>query len=157
MDYLSGAVVNGLTIGEELMHKLGEATVLTEKLFVYPDLSDPGEYRTTFNFGTVTKLNKWLGWQNAFGDIYVTNPSKANRGGLEENLRVVRGLPLFFALSQTSQKIPIYFEAAGALNAFPIAPSARGAIIAYPALLGCNPSSASSRFKSPVSSTIRPK
>ncbi len=28
----------------------------------------------TFNFGTVTKISKWLGWQNAFGDIYVTNP-----------------------------------------------------------------------------------
>jgi putative salt-induced outer membrane protein YdiY len=66
--------VVALTIGEELMHKLGAATVLTQKLYAYPDLNDAGEYRTTFNFGTVTKLNKWLGWQNAFGDIYVTNP-----------------------------------------------------------------------------------
>jgi len=32
------------------------------------------QYRATFNFGTVTKLNKWLGWQNSFGDIYVSNP-----------------------------------------------------------------------------------
>jgi hypothetical protein len=24
--------------------------------------------------GTVTKISKWLGWQNQFGDIYVTNP-----------------------------------------------------------------------------------
>jgi hypothetical protein len=40
-------------------------------------LNDTGEYRATFNFGTVTKINKWLGWQNAFGDIYVTNPPAA--------------------------------------------------------------------------------
>jgi len=22
----------------------------------------------------VTKINKWIGWQNVFGDVYVTNP-----------------------------------------------------------------------------------
>lgn len=63
-----------LTLGEELNHKLGAATVLTQKLYFFPDLSDTGQYRGTFNLGTVTKLSKWLGWQNAFGDIYVTNP-----------------------------------------------------------------------------------
>jgi putative salt-induced outer membrane protein YdiY len=63
-----------LTLGEELMRKLGASTVLTQKLYFFPNLSDTGQYRATFNFGTVTKLSKWLGWQNAFGDIYVTNP-----------------------------------------------------------------------------------
>jgi putative salt-induced outer membrane protein len=63
-----------LTLGEELMHKLGASTVLTQKLYFFPNLNDTGEYRGTFNIGTITKLNKWLGWQNAFGDIYVTNP-----------------------------------------------------------------------------------
>ena len=55
--------------------------MLTQKLYAYPDLNDGGEYRATFNFGAVTKLNKWLGWQNAFGDIYVTNPP----GGKKQN------------------------------------------------------------------------
>jgi putative salt-induced outer membrane protein YdiY len=68
-----------LSVGEELMHKLGASTVLTEKGYFFPELTNPsgqsgGQYRATFNFGTVTKLSKWLGWQNAFGDIYVTNP-----------------------------------------------------------------------------------
>ena len=64
-----------LTLGEEFMHKLGASTVLTEKGYYFPDLTDSGgQYRASFNFGTVTKLSKWLGWQNAFGDIYVTNP-----------------------------------------------------------------------------------
>ena len=64
-----------LTLGEELMHKLGASTVVTEKGYFFPDLTQGGgQYRATFNFGTVTKLSKWLGWQNAFGDIYVTNP-----------------------------------------------------------------------------------
>ena len=64
----------GLTLGEELSHKVGMATLITEKLYIYPDLSQTGEYRGVFNFGTVTKINKWLGWQNAFADTYVTNP-----------------------------------------------------------------------------------
>jgi putative salt-induced outer membrane protein YdiY len=63
-----------LTLGEELSRKLGASTLLSQKLYFFPDLSDTGEYRATFNLGTVTKLSKWLGWQNAFGDIYVTNP-----------------------------------------------------------------------------------
>jgi putative salt-induced outer membrane protein len=62
------------TIGEELLHKLRASTSLMQSLYFYPNLSSAGDYRTTFNFGTVTKLSKWLGWQNAFGDIYVSNP-----------------------------------------------------------------------------------
>jgi putative salt-induced outer membrane protein YdiY len=83
-----------LTIGEELMRKIGPSTVLTEKLYIYPDLNDTGEYRAAFNFGTVTKLSKWLGWQNAFGDIYVTNPPV----GKERNdLQLTTGLNVAFS------------------------------------------------------------
>jgi putative salt-induced outer membrane protein len=75
--YTSYGVTNrfaALTLGEDLTHKLGKSTVLTENLYVFPDLSNTGEYRATFNFGSVTKMSKWLGWQNQFGDIYVSNP-----------------------------------------------------------------------------------
>jgi putative salt-induced outer membrane protein YdiY len=64
----------GLTLGDEFMHKVGKSTVLTQHLYFYPDLTNTGEYRGTFNLGLVTKINKWLGWQNSFGDIYVSNP-----------------------------------------------------------------------------------
>jgi putative salt-induced outer membrane protein YdiY len=63
-----------LTLGEEFLQKLGVGTVLKQKFYFYPNLSDTGEYRTTFDLGTVTKLNAWLGWQNSFSDVYVTNP-----------------------------------------------------------------------------------
>lgn len=62
------------SFGEEFMHKLHSSTVITQKFDFFPDLSDAGQYRGTFDFGTVTKISKWLGWQNAFGDVYVTNP-----------------------------------------------------------------------------------
>lgn len=63
-----------LTLGDEFMHQLYGNTVLKQSLYFYPNLSDTGQYRTMFNFGTVTKISKWLGWQNSFGDIYVSNP-----------------------------------------------------------------------------------
>lgn len=63
-----------LTLGEEWDQKIGKSTALTQNVDFYPDVQQTGEYRFTFNFGTVTKLNKWLGWQNQFGDIYVSNP-----------------------------------------------------------------------------------
>jgi uncharacterized protein DUF481 len=75
--YASYGVTNrflAATLGEELDKKLGTTTVLTQTAGFFPDLQKTGEYRFTFNAGTVTKINKWLGWQNQFGDIYITNP-----------------------------------------------------------------------------------
>ena len=63
-----------LTLGEELMHKLTKSTVLNQRLYFFPNLSSAGDYRGTFDFATVTTMSKWLGWQNSFSDVYVTNP-----------------------------------------------------------------------------------
>jgi putative salt-induced outer membrane protein YdiY len=80
-------------IGDELMHKLGKSTVLTQNLYFFPDLSNGGEYRATFTFGTVTKFSKWLGWQNDFGDIFVTNPPAGRR---QNDIVFTTGLNLAF-------------------------------------------------------------
>lgn len=61
-------------IGDELLHKLGKSTIITQRAYFFPNLNESGEYRATVDFGTVTKINKWLGWQNTFGDVYVTDP-----------------------------------------------------------------------------------
>jgi len=82
-----------LTLGEELMQKLGKSTVVTQNFDFYPNLQQTGEYRGTFNFGTVTKLNKWLGWQNQFGDIYVSNPP---HGAKKNDLILTTGLNISF-------------------------------------------------------------
>jgi putative salt-induced outer membrane protein YdiY len=83
----------GLTLGDAFMHKVGKGTVITQTLFFYPDLSQTGQYRGTFNFGMVTKLNKWLGWQNSFADIYVSNPP---RGTKKNDLQLATGLNVSF-------------------------------------------------------------
>jgi putative salt-induced outer membrane protein len=82
-----------LTLGEELMHKLGKSTVITQKFYFFPDLSNTGQYRGTFDFGTVTKISKWLGWQNQFSDIYVSNPPE---GAKKNDLILTTGLNFSF-------------------------------------------------------------
>ena len=71
--YIQNQNSGGLTLGEEFAHLLGKATSINQKFFFYPDLSDSA-YRGEFDFGTVTKIAKRLGWQNQFTDIYVSNP-----------------------------------------------------------------------------------
>jgi hypothetical protein len=83
----------GLTLGDAFTHKVGKGTVITQSFFIYPDLSDTSQYRGTFNFGTVTKLNKWLGWQNSFGDIYVSNPPPGTK---QNDLQLATGLNFSF-------------------------------------------------------------
>ena len=83
----------GLTFGDAFMHKIGKGTVITQGFFFYPDLTQTGEYRGTFNFGTVTKLNKWLGWQNTVADIYVSNPPIDTK---HNDLQIATGLNFSF-------------------------------------------------------------
>ena len=82
-----------LTIGEDLIHKIGKSTVLTQDLNFFPDLNNTDEYRATFDFGTVTKLTHRLGWQNSFSDIYVTNPPAGKR---QNDLVLTTGLNISF-------------------------------------------------------------
>src|ERR1035437_1868324 len=71
--YTSYGVTNkfvALTLGEEWTRKIGQGTVIAENMYFYPNLQDTGQYRWTLNFGTVTKISKWLGRQKHLGDIY---------------------------------------------------------------------------------------
>jgi len=97
----------GLTLGDDFIHKVGKGTVITQSFFFYPSLTsirvslntspptteNVREYRGVFNFGTVTRLNKWLGWQNSFGDIYVSNPPN---GAKKNDLQIATGINLSF-------------------------------------------------------------
>jgi putative salt-induced outer membrane protein len=96
--YSSYGVTNkfaALTLGEELMHKAGKTTVIAEKFYFYPDLSSSysGQYRGEFDLGTVTKISKWLGWQNQFSDIYVSNPPTGTK---DNDLILTTGLNFSF-------------------------------------------------------------
>ena len=60
--------------GEYLSHSVSNRTTFSERFEFFPNVSDRGEYRYTFEAHAVTKLNGWLGWQALFDDLYVSNP-----------------------------------------------------------------------------------
>lgn len=83
----------GVTLGENLTQKFGKNTLLTQSWFLYPDVSQTGEFRSVFALATVTKLNKWLAWQNTFGDTYITNPPPTK---LRNDLELATGVSFTF-------------------------------------------------------------
>lgn len=88
--------LGALTLGDAFTHKLGKSTVVTQAFVFYPDLSDTSQYRFTFNLGTVTKLNKWLGWQNSVTDVFVSNPPIAVPRIERNDLQISTGLNIAF-------------------------------------------------------------
>jgi putative salt-induced outer membrane protein len=72
----------GVTVGESGMHKFGKSTTATEVFYFYPDLTNTGQYRFSFDAASVTQINKWFGWQIGLSDRYVSDPpiigTKAN-------------------------------------------------------------------------------
>ncbi|HEV2400215.1 MAG TPA: DUF481 domain-containing protein [Candidatus Sulfotelmatobacter sp.] len=82
-------------VGEELALKLGKSTSLLQNLAFFPALTENerGNYRTSFSLGTITKLSKWLGWQNNFSDVYVTDPPAGKK---QNELVFTSGLHLAF-------------------------------------------------------------
>ena len=85
-----------ITLGDAFTHKLGKSTNITQSFMFYPDLSDTSQYRFTFNLGTVTKFNKWLGWQNSVADVFVSSPPAAVPRIERNDLQISTGLNISF-------------------------------------------------------------
>jgi len=98
-----------VSVGDQFMHKLGKNTVLTQSFFLYPSLTqvniapseDPVDnqrvLRGTFNLGLVSKLNKWLGWQVTFGDVFDNHPPLASPPVEKNDITLATGLNFSFA------------------------------------------------------------
>ena len=71
--------LGGLTLGDVYMHKFGKSTTLNQDFYVYPDLTDTGNYRLAFDLAVVTQIHKWLGWQTTASDRYLSNPIPGTR------------------------------------------------------------------------------
>lgn len=83
-----------ILFGESLKHKLFGVTSLEQKLMVFPNLSETGEYRLNFDAGLVTAINKWLSWQLTFSDRYLSNPLP---GKQSNDILFTTGLRITFA------------------------------------------------------------
>jgi putative salt-induced outer membrane protein YdiY len=60
--------------GEEFDAKLSGRTTLSERFAFYPNLSNRGQYRFTFDTTAATKLKAWLSWQAGFSNRFLSDP-----------------------------------------------------------------------------------
>jgi len=60
--------------GDEYALKLNGASSLTQSFRMFNNLSDTGAYRVNFDIGVSTKIKKWLFWNLALSDHYLSNP-----------------------------------------------------------------------------------
>jgi putative salt-induced outer membrane protein len=61
-------------LGEELTHKFSATSSIHEKLVIYPNMSNSGQYRINFDINWVTAVRKWFSWQVTISDRYLSNP-----------------------------------------------------------------------------------
>jgi putative salt-induced outer membrane protein YdiY len=61
-------------LGEESAHKVFRSVKLYQKLILYPNLTNTGEYRMNFDGGASMPVFKWLEWNIGFSDRYLSNP-----------------------------------------------------------------------------------
>ncbi len=97
-----------LTVGDNFTHKLGANTVFTQSLLLYPSFSQvniafPGAtpddvriFRGAVNFGLVTKLHKWLGWQVTLADVFDNHPLASNPPIERNDITFATGLNISF-------------------------------------------------------------
>lgn len=84
----------GLTLGDEFSHKLGAASLLTQRFYYYPNLNNGGGYHTALDLGLSTKLNSWLGWQLGASDHYTSYISVP--GNVKNDVLLTTGLTINF-------------------------------------------------------------
>jgi putative salt-induced outer membrane protein YdiY len=60
--------------GDDLAFKLNTRTALTQGFRMFNNLTNAGEYRMNFDVGASTMLMRWLTWNIAVSDRYLSNP-----------------------------------------------------------------------------------
>jgi putative salt-induced outer membrane protein YdiY len=96
-EYFSTGLSRSFTevlIGEEYTYKLNGTTTLHELGVFFPNVTDTGNYRVNFDFGAVTAIKKWFGWQLTVSDRYLSNPLAGHKNN---DILISTGLRLTFA------------------------------------------------------------
>ncbi len=65
--------------GDEYTLKLTGASSLVQSFRMFNNLSDTGTYRVNFDVGLATKLSRWLSWNLALSDRYLSNPAPGRK------------------------------------------------------------------------------
>jgi hypothetical protein len=60
--------------GDDFNYKLSARSNLVQGFRMFNNLSNTGQYRMNFDLGATTQLTKWLNWNIALSDRYLSNP-----------------------------------------------------------------------------------
>lgn len=63
-----------LLMGQDLALRLNSRVMFKERLQYFPNLTETGEYRMTFDSSLSTKLTNWMTWNLTVSDRYLSNP-----------------------------------------------------------------------------------
>jgi putative salt-induced outer membrane protein YdiY len=80
--------------GDDYSLKLGSKTSLVQSYRMFNDLNDTSIYRVNFDIGLSTQLFKWLSWNIALSDRYMSEPAP---GRQTNDLLYTTGLGVTFA------------------------------------------------------------
>lgn len=74
--YADGLVRNSAEVlfTEELGYTVLNRLKLSQRMALYPNLSETGEYRLNFDLGASLPIYKWLEWNMGLSSRYLTNP-----------------------------------------------------------------------------------
>lgn len=81
-------------LGEEISYRLSGAASLRQKMVIYPNLSNGGDYRVNFDLSALTAIRKWLGWQFTVSERLLSNPAPGRK---RNDIMVTTGVRLTFA------------------------------------------------------------
>jgi putative salt-induced outer membrane protein YdiY len=79
---------------QEALYRLSERSLLRQKLSLYPNLSDTGDYRANLDLSAETALWRWLGWHFTVSDRLLSNPIPGRK---RNDFVFTTGLRLTFA------------------------------------------------------------
>lgn len=68
-------------LGEESNHRLTDSTTFRQKLVVYPNLNDTGEYRAVFDTGVAVAINRTMNLTVGFNYRYNSDPGVGVKRG----------------------------------------------------------------------------
>jgi putative salt-induced outer membrane protein YdiY len=81
-------------IGEELEYNLSDIISFQQRLSLYPNLSETGNYRLNWDSSGVLKLNTWLSWEVTLSDRFLSNPITGHK---KNDVLLTTGLRLSFS------------------------------------------------------------
>ncbi|HWR17821.1 MAG TPA: DUF481 domain-containing protein [Terriglobales bacterium] len=95
--------------GQELNLKLSSRADFLQRLMFFPNFTDAGQYRVTFDSTASLKFNSWLGWHSTLSNTYLSNPAPGARAN---DMLVTTGIRFFFGESipfKPKLKLPTSF------------------------------------------------